>query len=86
MARKSPSVKRYVVWLAPAARERLEGMVRKGKHRAQALIKARILLMADVSEAGEGWSDGRSIEALGPTNPRFIGRASSLSRKASRRS
>jgi hypothetical protein len=65
MADKSPSVKRYVVRLGPEERGRLEAMVRKGKHRAQALTKARILLMADVSEAGEGWSDGRIIEALG---------------------
>jgi len=65
MPRKSPSVKRYVVRLEPEERERLEGMLRKGKHRAQALTKARILLMADVSEAGEGLSDGRIIEALG---------------------
>jgi Homeodomain-like domain len=49
----------------PEERERLEGMLRKGEHRAQALTKARILLMADVSEAGEGLSDGRIIEALG---------------------
>jgi hypothetical protein len=65
MARKSPSVKRYVVRLAPEERERLEAMLRKGKHRAQALTKARILLLADVSEAGEGLSDGRILEALG---------------------
>jgi len=65
MARKSPSVKRYVVRLETEERERLEAMLRKGKHRAQVLTKARILLMADVSEAGEGLSDGRIIEALG---------------------
>ena len=65
MAAKSPSVKRYVVRLEPEERERLEAMLRKGKQRAQALTKARILLMADVSEAGEGWSDSRIIEALG---------------------
>jgi transposase len=28
------------------------------------LLKARILLKADVSEAGEGWSDSRIIKAL----------------------
>ena len=28
---------------------------------AQLLTKARILLKADVSEAGEGWSDGRAV-------------------------
>jgi hypothetical protein len=32
---------------------------------AQRLLKARILLKADVSEAGEGWSDSRIIKALG---------------------
>jgi len=35
MAAKSPSVKRYVVRLEPAERERLQAMLRKGKHRAQ---------------------------------------------------
>ena len=65
MAWKSPSVKRYIVRLEPDERERLAAMLRKGKQRAQILTKARILLMTDVSEAGEGWSDGRIIEALG---------------------
>jgi Homeodomain-like domain len=65
MARKSPSVKRYVVRLEPEERDRLEAMLRKGKQRAPVLTKARILLKADVSEAGEGWSDSRIIEALG---------------------
>jgi len=36
----------------------------KGKSPARQLLKARILLKADVSEAGEGWSDSRIIEAL----------------------
>src|SRR5437016_10316074 len=31
---------------------------------AQRLMKARILLKADASEAGEGWSDNQIIEAL----------------------
>ena len=35
----------------------------KGKHPAIQLLKARILLKADVSEAGEGWSDSRIVEA-----------------------
>jgi hypothetical protein len=30
-----------------------------GKHPARLLTKARILLKADASEAGEGWSDSR---------------------------
>ena len=39
-------------------------MIRSGKRAAQLLTKARILLKADVSEAGEGWSDSRIAEAL----------------------
>ena len=31
---------------------------------AARLLKARILLKADVSEAGQGWSDSRIVEAL----------------------
>ena len=45
-------------------REQLEALIRKGKSAAQRLLKARILLKADVSEAGEGWSDNRIIKAL----------------------
>jgi transposase len=39
-------------------------MLRKGKHGAKTLVKAHILLKADVSEAGEGLSDGEIIEQL----------------------
>ena len=35
-----------------------------GKRSAQLLTKARIFLKADVSEAGDGWSDSRIAEAL----------------------
>ncbi|HLH50642.1 MAG TPA: IS630 family transposase [Roseiarcus sp.] len=58
------AVKKYVVRLSGEERERLEALVRKGKSPAQQQLKVRILLKADVSEAGEGWSDGRIIEAL----------------------
>src|SRR5215475_14340881 len=64
MAAKEISVKRYVVRLSAEERERLEKLIRKGKSPAQRLLKARILLKADVSEAGEGWSDSRIIKAL----------------------
>jgi transposase len=53
-----------VVRLSPEERGGLEAMIRKGKNPAQRLLKARILLKADVSEAGEGWSDSRIVEAL----------------------
>src|SRR5882672_2879001 len=64
MAAKEISVKRYVVELSGAEREQLEALIGKGKSAAQRLVKARILLKADVSGAGEGWSDSRIVEAL----------------------
>jgi transposase len=64
MAAKEISVKRYVVRLSTDERKHLEVLIRKGKSPAQRLLKARILLKADVSEAGEGWSDSRIIKAL----------------------
>src|SRR3979409_1224578 len=64
MAAKEISVKKYVVRLSGEERERLEALLRKGKSPAQRLLKARILLKADVSQSGEGWSDSRIIEAL----------------------
>src|SRR5664279_2082055 len=64
MASKEISVKKYVVRLSGEEREQLEALIRKGKSPAQRLLKARILLKADVSEAGEGWSDSRIIKAL----------------------
>src|SRR5271154_5636831 len=71
MAAKEISVKKYVVRLSPDEREQLEALIRKGKSPAQRLLKARILLKADVSEAGEGWSDGWIIEAL-ETSPSMV--------------
>lgn len=64
MAAKEISVKKYVVRLSGEERERLETLIRKGKSPARRVLKARILLKADVSEAGKGWSDNRIIEAL----------------------
>src|SRR6516165_1560924 len=64
MAAKEISVKKYVVRLSGEERERLETLLRKGKSPARRVLKARILLKADVSEAGKGWSDNRIIEAL----------------------
>jgi Homeodomain-like domain len=64
MAGQTPSVKKYVVRLSAEEREQLQALIRKGKSPAKRLLKARILLKADVSEAGEGWSDSRIVEAL----------------------
>jgi transposase len=64
MAAKEILVKKYVVRLSDDEREQLVTLIRKGSSPAQRLVKARILLKADVSEAGEGWSDNQIIEAL----------------------
>src|SRR5437773_12169784 len=71
MAAKEISVKKYVVRLSGEERERLETLIRKGKSPARRVLKARILLKADVSEAGKGWSDNRIIEAL-ETSPSMV--------------
>jgi hypothetical protein len=64
MAVKEIAVKKYVVKLTEGEREYLQTLINKGKSPAKRLLKARILLKADASEQGEGWSDGRIIEAL----------------------
>ena len=64
MAGKDIGVKKYVVRLNAEEREQLQALIRKGKSPAKRLLKARILLKADISEAGEGWSDSRIIKAL----------------------
>ena len=67
-----------------------QAMICAGKHPAQSLTKARILLKADVSEAGEGWSDSAisaaldtSINNIGRTRRRLVeeGMAAALTRK-----
>jgi hypothetical protein len=67
MVAEAISVKKYVVRLSGAERERLEGLLHKGKSSARQQLKARILLKADVSDAGEGWSDSQIITALETT-------------------
>jgi len=64
MAGQDIAVKKYGVRLSAEERAELETLIRKGKSPARRLLKARILLKADVSDAGEGWSDSRIIKAL----------------------
>jgi Homeodomain-like domain len=64
MARKEISVKKYVVRLSGEEREQLDALIRKGKGPARRLLKARILVKADVSDAGAGWSDSKIMTAL----------------------
>ena len=64
MGGKEIAVKKYVVRLSADEREKLASFIGSGKRSAQLLTKARILLKADVSDEGEGWSDSRIAEAL----------------------
>jgi hypothetical protein len=79
VAKKEIAVKKYVVKLSAEERERLEGLIRTGKSSAQMLTRARILLKADVSEAGKGWSDSAM-----PFEPVARGRASEAAKARAR--
>ena len=59
--------KKYIVRLEPQEREGLHMLVSRGKGAARKLAHARILLQADVSEGGPGWTDEWIAEALGVT-------------------
>jgi transposase len=61
---KQPAVKKYVVRLSAEEREQLTALIQTGKRPARQVLKARILLKADASDAGEGWSDSEIAEAL----------------------
>ena len=59
--------KRYVVRMEAEEREWLRRLVSVGKAAARKLTRARILLQADQSDAGPGWTDERIAEGLGVT-------------------
>ena len=56
--------KKFVVRLNADERKRLNDLISKGKAAAKTILKARILLKADQSESGEGWSDEAICKAL----------------------
>ena len=64
MTAKQAAVKKYVVTLSADERERLTALIQTGKRPARQVLKARILLKAGASDAGEGWSDSQIAEAL----------------------
>jgi Homeodomain-like domain len=65
--------KKFVVKLSGEERKRLNTLISKGKATAKSILKARILLKADQSEAGEGWSDEEICHAL-DTNVGMVAR------------
>ena len=84
MTAKQIAVKRYIVKLSDEERERLNALIHMGKHPARQLMKARILLKADASEAGEGWSDSQIARRWIPASTRSPGPASNWWKKGSR--
>ena len=60
------TVKKYVVRLSKDERSALEDLISKGKHPATTILKARVLLKADVSDAGEGSSDSGDAPSRAP--------------------
>ena len=68
MAGREVAVKRYVVRLSAEERERLKDLRSKGTIPARRLLKVQILLKADVSDAGEGWSDSKIMRAFDTTD------------------
>jgi len=57
-------MKRYVIRLSEGERDRLTALVSKGKVAAGKRVHAQVLLKADVSAAGAGWTDQQIVEAL----------------------
>jgi len=89
---QQPAVKKYIVKLSAEERNRLDVLIQKGKAAARQLLKARILLKADASTAGEAWSDSRiaaaldtSIDTIARTRQRLVegGLDAALTRKHS---
>jgi hypothetical protein len=62
---KQKSRSKFIVQLSDEERGRLDTLIQNGKHRARQLLKARILLKADESDAGAGWTPA-SIRSAGP--------------------
>jgi transposase len=55
--------KKYIVRLTMEERERLQGLVSKGRTSAQKIGRARVLLKVDAD--GPNWTDQRAAEAFG---------------------
>lgn len=55
---------KYVVRLTMEERGSLESLVAKGRVAADKLLRARMLLKADVGENGPGWTDEKIAEAF----------------------
>ena len=57
-------MKKYIVDLSQQERQVLKRFISSGRRSAQLFTRARILLKADQSEEGHGWSDEKISQAL----------------------
>ena len=64
MTAKQKTRCKFIVRLGEEERERLNTLIQNGRHAARQLLKARVLLKADASDAGAGWSDSQIAVAL----------------------
>ena len=60
-------MKKYIVRLSDEERKKLKKLITSGRGPARMFTRARILLKADQSDAGPGWSDEKISEALDTT-------------------
>jgi hypothetical protein len=67
------TIEKYIVTLSAEERDHLQTVIRSGKHSARKLLRPRILLKADASEAGEAWTDDRIAGGL-DTSPKTVAR------------
>ena len=63
------NTKKWIVQLSETNREELAMLIASGHAPARKLIHARILLKADMGEAGAGWEDDEIAEALEVSRP-----------------
>jgi hypothetical protein len=83
VAAKEIAVKKYVVKLSADERERLDSVIHSGKHPAQRLMKARILLKADRAKPVRHGAIAKSPRRWRPASRPSLEPVSSLSRKGS---
>ena len=85
MTAQQPAVKKYIVTLSDAEREQLTALIHKGKHPAQKLLKARILLKADASKVVKAGATAGLRRRCRPVSIRLPGRANGWSKRGWRR-
>src|SRR2546425_13379630 len=69
LVRMSPMKKQHLVSLPQEHRVTLKSLISSGQVAARTLTRARILLKADTSHEGGGWSDREIGEALETSRP-----------------